>query len=215
MDIESRKKLIDFAKKQLEELTPRDVLIIQSIHTIDELIKTINRLVTNLRERYGYYASKSSKIENIDLFLREVKKNKREPAGIEFKKQDLDSVNELVKEIENLIILNKSQEEYLDIIMKEQCPELLKVAGALIGARLISIAGSLKHLAELPSSTVQILGSEKALFRHIKTGSKPPKFGIIFAHQEIQTANENERAKVARKLAAKISIAVKKDYFRK
>ena len=36
-----------------------------------------------------------------------------------------------------------------------------------VGARLISHAGSLTSLAKYPASTVQILGAEKALFRHV------------------------------------------------
>ena len=37
--------------------------------------------------------------------------------------------------------------------------------GELVGARLISHAGSLMNLAKHPASTVQILGAEKALFK--------------------------------------------------
>jgi len=44
-------------------------------------------------------------------------------------------------------------------------PNISSVVGPLIGARLISYAGSLQRLAMLPSSTIQILGAEKALFR--------------------------------------------------
>lgn len=215
MDINLRKKLIESTKKQLAETTPRDVLIIQTSHTIDELIKIINRMIANLRERYGYYAAQVSKIEDINTLLREIKKQKRETSGIEFKKQDLDSIIELVNEIENLLKLKDSQEKYLESLMKEQCPEFLKTATALVGARLISLAGSLKHLAELPSSTIQILGAEKALFRHLRTNAKAPRFGVLFAHQEIQQAKEVNRAKIARKLASKISIDIKRDYFRK
>lgn len=215
MDIKIRENLLNQTKKNLAESTPRDVLVIQTIHTIDELIIIANKLVANLRERYGYYAPQASKIIDIKPLLKVIMKHEKELSGIEFKKPDLDSVDELVREIENLFSLKESQEAYLKQLMEEQCPELLKTATALIGARLISIAGSLKHLAELPSSTIQILGAEKALFRHIRTKAKSPRFGVIFAHQEIQTAKESDKARAARKLASRISIAVKKDYFRK
>ena len=215
MDQKIRKELITLAEKHLAEFTPRDVLIIQAIHTIDELIIITNKLVTALRERYGYYASKTSKIEDINSLIKEIKKQKREPAGIQFKKQDFDSINEIILSIENLGVIKISQEFYLENLMKEQCPEFLKITGVLVGARLISLANSIKHLAELPSSTIQILGSEKALFRHLKTGSNPPRFGVIFAHPDIQKAREEDKARTARKLASKISIAVKRDYFSK
>ena len=45
-------------------------------------------------------------------------------------------------------------------------PNLTYMVGELVGARLISQAGSLMSLAKHPSSTVQILGAEKAR-RHL------------------------------------------------
>jgi nucleolar protein 56 len=89
------------------------------------------------------------------------------------------------------------------------------IAGPLIGARLISQAGSLEKLAILPASTIQILGAEKALFRFKKEGGKPPKHGVIFQHHLVNKAPRAKRGKIARILATKISIAVKADVFTK
>ena len=94
-------------------------------------------------------------------------------------------------------------------------PNISIVVGPLIGARLISYAGGLQRLAMLPSSTIQILGAEKALFRFKKQGSLPPKHGIIFQHPYINKAGRSERGKIARVLAAKISTAAKADAFTK
>ena len=80
---------------------------------------------------------------------------------------------------------------------------------------LISYANGLQRLAIFPSSTVQILGAEKALFRSKKQGCPPPKHGIIFQHPYINKANRSERGKIARVLAAKISTAAKADAFTK
>lgn len=49
--------------------------------------------------------------------------------------------------------------------MHAVAPNLAALIGDLVGARLISHAGSLTNLAKYPASTVQILGAEKALFR--------------------------------------------------
>jgi nucleolar protein 56 len=81
-------------------------------------------------------------------------------------------------------------------------------------ARLISIAGSLDRLAKMPSSTIQVLGAEKALFRSLKTGSRPPKHGIIFQYQPLHSAPRWQRGKISRTLASKLSIAVRIDAFR-
>ena len=59
-------------------------------------------------------------------------------------------------------------------------PNLTALVGELVGARLISHAGSLLNLAKHPASTVQILGAEKALFRALKTKHDTPKYGLIY-----------------------------------
>ena len=84
-----------------------------------------------------------------------------------------------------------------------------------LGAKLISHAGGLKRLATYPSSTVQIMGAEKALFRHLKSGDRPPKYGLIYRHPQIRGAKWWNRGKIARMLASKISLACRKDIFTK
>ena len=98
--------------------------------------------------------------------------------------------------------------------MKTYCPNLLAVTGISLGAKLMSKAGSLKRLVLMPASTIQVLGAEKALFRHMKTGAKPPRHGIIIKHPLISSAKQKEHGKRARTLADKIAIAVKVDYFK-
>ncbi len=97
--------------------------------------------------------------------------------------------------------------------MKKIAPNTTYIVGPLIGARLLSLAGGLQKLAILPASTIQILGAEKALFRYKKEGGKPPKHGVIFQHPLINRSLREERGKIARVLANKITIAVKADVF--
>jgi nucleolar protein 56 len=92
-------------------------------------------------------------------------------------------------------------------------PNVCALVGPLIASRLLAYSGSLLNLAKLPSSTVQLLGAEKALFRHLKSGEKPPKHGIIFQSAAIHTAPYHQRGKIARALAGKLSIAARIDYF--
>ncbi len=211
--MELRELNIKLTKESLRNEISKDILLIQAVKTIDELTKIINKLVTILRERYGYYAPRASRTESIEDLLKVVGKKEREDIGIELNKEDLDKIEEISSEISDLIKLKISQEEYLERLCRKICPEISEIATSLIAARLISQAGSLKHLAEIPSSTIQVLGAEKALFRHMKTGAKAPKFGIIFSHPKI--SQSNEKGKAARRLASEISKAAKIDFFRK
>lgn len=206
-----REKNLTQTKERLKESFTRDLLIIQTIHTIDELTSIINKLFANLRERYGYYAPRIVREEQNEALLKAIHSQQQDDLGVSLQKEDLASIQELAQKIEQLTSLKKNQEEYLESLMNEVCPALKETATSQIGARLIDLAGSLKHLAEIPSSTIQVLGAERALFRHLKTGAKAPKFGVIFAHPNVSEAEE--KGKAARQLASKISIAVKKDYF--
>jgi nucleolar protein 56 len=64
-----------------------------------------------------------------------------------------------------------------------------------------------------PASTLQVLGAEKALFRSLKTGARPPKHGLIFQHTLLHDAKRWQRGKIARAIAGKLSIAVRTDAF--
>jgi nucleolar protein 56 len=91
-----------------------------------------------------------------------------------------------------------------------------EVAGPEIAAKLIAHVGSLKRLAFLPSSTIQVLGAEKALFKHLKNRRiAPPKHGIIFQHAKISNSPKEVRGKIARALANKLALAARADAFSK
>jgi nucleolar protein 56 len=209
MDI--REKNIELTIKDIEKAITKDNIIIYTIHTIDEITKCINKLTVSLRERYGIYAPLTSRLREED-FLKKTENMKKEEMGIDLTKEDLNSISQVLEEIKNLQRLNEKQTKYIENLMKEICPKTMDIATPLITARLIDHAGSLKKLAELPSSTIQVLGAEKALFRHLKSKAKAPKFGIIFAHQNI--TNSENKGKAARQLSASISLAAKMDYFK-
>jgi nucleolar protein 56 len=85
---------------------------------------------------------------------------------------------------------------------------------ALVGARLVSKAGSLRRLAFSSASTIQVLGAEKALFRALKSGARPPKHGLLFQHPMVHSAPKWQRGKIARAVASKVAIAARIDMYR-
>ncbi len=101
--------------------------------------------------------------------------------------------------------------EYLKNRMIAIAPNLTAVVGELIGARLISHAGSLLNLSKHPASTVQILGAEKALFKALKTKHDTPKYGIIYHAQVVGQASAPLKGKASRMLAAKAALASRAD----
>ena len=127
----------------------------------------------------------------------------------------LDRIQPLQNTINTVKNEMKKLETQIDLDMHDNAPNISKIVGSLIGARLISLAGGIERLASMPSSTIQLLGAEKALFRYKKEGGKPPKHGVIFQHPKINRNPKEMRGKIARIFASKISIAAKADAFTK
>jgi nucleolar protein 56 len=133
--------------------------------------------------------------------------------GADIAESDLAEIQALCKNVLNLYDLRQNMEKYLDDTMEEVAPNIKAMVGSLLGARLIAIAGGLTNVAKLPASTIQVLGAEKALFRSLKTGTPPPKHGIIFQHTYLHDAKRWQRGKIARALAGKLAIAARIDAY--
>ncbi len=103
---------------------------------------------------------------------------------------------------------------YLEARLKKLLPNMTALAGVTIAARLLAGAGSARKLALLPASTIQLLGAEKALFRHLKSGAKSPKHGYIVNHPLIQKVGRSDKGKASRMLADKLALCARIDYFK-
>ena len=114
-----------------------------------------------------------------------------------------------------LIRVEKEIDAYLAENVPKAMPNVSYLVDYKIAAELLSRAGSLTKLALMPSSTIQLLGAEKALFRHIRSGSRAPKYGVLFRLKDVTVAERWNKGKVARMFAAKLSIAARADAFSK
>lgn len=101
----------------------------------------------------------------------------------------------------------------VDRLMHDIAPNLTALAGPLLGARLIALAGGLEQLAKQPSSTVQVLGAEDALFAHLRGNATSPKHGIIFTHEYVRDTDPAHRGSAARALAGKLAIGARIDHY--
>ncbi len=216
---------IIITKYKISTSVNEDNLIIQTIDNISEIDKVTNILVKRLREWYSlYFPELDRKIENnkdyAQLIIKKDKDSLTKDLKIKFsmgaslRKEDVSQIIELAKHANSLYLLREKNEKYLESIMQKYCKNLNFLAGTLVSAKLIAQAGSLKKLSLFPASTIQVLGAEKALFRHITTGARTPKYGIIMQHPFVQNARKEIKGKAARTLADKISIAAKLDYFK-
>jgi len=216
-----------------------DLHITQAINALDETDKIINALSSRLREWYGlHFPELDNIIDSINGYSQIVLKGTRdklskkifEDAGFPESKVEmlalvtdksrggdisdanLSIVQTLAKQILELFELRKQLEELVETEMKRIAPNLSAILGTAVGARILARAGSLTNLAKMPASTIQVLGAEKALFRSLKTGSQPPKHGLLFQHASVHAAPRWQRGKIARAVAGKAAIASRVDY---
>lgn len=219
----------------------RDLIVAQAVQSLDELEKTINMLMARVREWYGIhfpeldrllekhetYARLVVELGNKDNFTAEnlekedvpkpraeaIAKVAEKSMGADLSESDLWQIQALCKDILDLYRLRTDFETYLDSTMSEVAPNIQCLVGSLLGARLIAVSGGLMNLAKRPASTIQVLGAEKALFRSLKTGTRPPKHGLIFQHTLLHDAKRWQRGKIARAIAGKLAIAARADAF--
>ena len=217
-----------------------DLHIIQAISTLDETDKIINLLSSRVREWYGlHFPELDNLIDTISGYSKIVTAGRRDnltqntyleagfpeekaemlsllqkkSRGGQISDENLAIVQSISKQILDLFELRQSLEKHIESQMEIVAPNISVILGSAVGARILAKAGSLKRLATMPASTIQVLGAEKALFRALKTGAQPPKHGLLFQHQLVHAAPRWQRGKIARAIAAKAAIAARVDVY--
>ncbi len=239
-----QKFAINLSSMKVKETSEKlDLHLVQAVNTLDEIDEIINTISTRIREWYGlHFPELDYLLQNIITYANivrdagsrenitkellsqlEVPEKKIEliqqaiskSQGGDLTVESSESLKILASEVIKLSELRTNLSSTIENLMEILAPNLKNMLTAIIGARLIAKAGSLLRLAQMPSSTIQIIGAEKALFRALKTGTRPPKHGLLFQHPSVNSAPKWQRGKIARALSSKIAIAVRIDVYRK
>jgi len=234
---------ISLSSSRVKEASERlDLHIIQSINALDELDKIINTVGARLREWYGLHfpeldnliqsliayaeiVSRAGLRQNItaeilqgagmqDKKVEVILDAARRSKGGDMAPENLAIVKRLADQVISQSDLRRVLADHVEVAMETVAPNVKELLTVTVGARIIAKAGSLARLATLPASTIQVLGAEKALFRALKTGARPPKHGLLFQHPLVHSAPKWQRGKIARAVASKVAIAARIDYYR-
>ncbi len=237
-----REVSLELAKTAIAEATGRrDLYAIQTVRCIEDLDKTLNLLSVRIREWYGLHFPELDRlVEKHDTYMRlvqnlgtrsnfsnealaklgipqdrssEIAASAQKSTGGDMPGPDLDWLQEVCGTVLQLHKLREAAEKYTDKIMLDVAPNTSAVLGPVLSAKMVAMAGSLVNMAKMPASTLQVLGAEKALFRTLTTGARPPKHGIIFQYGPIHQSPKWLRGKIARAVAGKIAIAARMDAF--
>ncbi|KAK3083373.1 hypothetical protein FSP39_020995 [Pinctada imbricata] len=215
-----------------------DTMIVQAISLLDDLDKELNNYIMRTREWFGWhfpelgkivadnmayakvvqkmgYRTNAASMDFSDILPEEIEAEMKQAAeismGTEISEEDIINIKYLCEQVIEISEYRAQLYDYVKNRMMAVAPNLTILVGELVGARLIAHAGSLLNLAKHPSSTVQILGAEKALFRALKTKHDTPKYGLIYHASLVGQTNPKNKGKISRMLAAKSSLAIRVD----
>ncbi|EPQ26505.1 uncharacterized protein PFL1_05827 [Pseudozyma flocculosa PF-1] len=215
-----------------------DTMVVQAIGLLDDLDKEINIYAMRVKEWYGWHFPEMGKIitDNLayakviramgfrtnasatdfsEVLPEEIEETLKAAAeismGTEISETDLEHIWSLCDQVISISQYRAQLFQYLQNRMAAIAPNLTALVGDLVGARLISHAGSLMNLAKHPASTVQILGAEKALFRALKTKHDTPKYGLIYHASLVGQASQKLKGKMARMVATKAALSIRLD----
>jgi len=194
------------AKRRIrEKYQEKDTELLQMVRTLDELDTVINLLSGRVAEWYQIRQPSFSR------------KYRRTPAHSLVRSIGQRSggvLGRVTGDVERLSLTRTILAQDVSGRADEVMPNCSALIGGLVAARLLLHAGGLLPLARSPGSAIQVLGARTALFSHIRTGTPPPKHGIIFQHRRVHNAPRQVRGRVARVLAAQLAIAARVDYYR-
>lgn len=191
-----RNAAINLARRELNARATAEQDLLQATEALDDLNQAVNLLDERLYEWSRLHKDEIVHGKDLAAALRDDK-----------------IMGEMARAILNLRESRRCLEAEVMSETADMAPNLSGLAGPVLAARLISRAGGLKRLAEMPSSAVQVMGAEKSLFKHLNGNAPSPKHGLIYRHPAISGAPKKLRGKAARALAGKLAIAARLDYY--
>lgn len=237
--LKNRKQLIEEAKAGVKKaFSQKDLQLMQATRALDDLDEAISLLFQrfdewarinfpeiDLKEQkttaavFAEFGDKEdfdySKLAELvgEKKAEELMSKIENSFGAAFDLNDRAAVSSLAKRIKSLYEARADIEEYIKRQAAITLKNLSYLTEPLFAARLVTTAGGLERLAKMPGSTIQVIGAEKALFKHLRRGTKPPKHGIIFNCTMVHSAPNDKKGRFARSLAAKLAIAAKADFY--
>lgn len=225
-DEDKRKKALEQTREKLKQNENRDRFMMKAVEFLDESNRNFNSEMERFRDLYSLHFPELEKEITKDEHLIRILSDGVNREGLDSFSEmaenstgsPLEPADEKILEnihsgLEEKIELREELEEYVENIVEEEMENLGALLEPLLTARLVSLAGGLEELAKKPSSTIQMLGAEKALFRYLKGEGTPPKHGVLFQHSFVNSLPEDRRGKMARFLANKAAMAARLDQY--
>lgn len=211
----------ELSRKKAKGATGRDKLVIQASNALEDVSKALNGLLMRISEWYGlHYPELKTSYERLLQGIVEYGRRENWPefvdsTGAELSESDEQILKDFAYSAFKLAETKKALEHYVRSAMREIAPNFSSLLEPALASRVLAAAGSLEKLSRMSASSIQLIGAEKALFRHLKKKGKAPKYGIIYNSSWVQAVPDEQKGKAARALAAKLMMAARIDFFSK
>lgn len=212
---QTERAIEDYSKENINEQS-----LLRALQNFDLYQKQYNTFFEYLKDWFSLHNSKKYsdlKKDNYKLIkyiaeteLEPLKKDVFLSSGLE--KEDLLIVKNIAKVVNSIYSNVSKLENFLIKKSKKLYPNLTYILGPILTVRFLNQAKSLKRLSFLPASTIQLIGAESAMFKHLRFGKKGPKYGFLYLHPLMSGLNARQKGKLARYMADKISLAARYDY---
>ena len=133
--------------------------LLQTIEAFDDLNEVINRLEERLYEWSRLHDDRRLR----GRALAEALAEEEEAIGV------------VARSVLDLADARRSVQRSLETATVQASPNLSSLAGPLLAARIISRAGGLARLSEMPAPAIQVMSAEKSLCKHLREKASSPK----------------------------------------
>jgi nucleolar protein 56 len=214
--------MLELARVRIRKAVRTEDHLRQAVAAVDDLQEQENTLIERVREWYGLHFPELAKMVGETEYLDLIAKHGRrehlqmgvgESVGAEIGEAEERELQGMARLAQDLGSRRADLEGYVERTVRQIAPNVNELAGPMIAARLVTLSGSVEDLARSPAGTIQLLGAERALFRHMRTGAQPPKHGLLFQHPLVHRAPPWQRGAIARAFAGKIAMAARADAY--
>lgn len=198
-----RSLMLEYAKYRVRKEFTQDQYVRKFYSLVPEIDKSLNLILEKVMN-FGLITGRNYNSDDPCRYLESLR-------GLDLPEDIARMIESVSSAAAGLCTMKKDLVGFLSQRIVQIMPNTSAIAGEELAAELLFHAGSLENLAMMPASSIQVLGAEKALFRHFVSGTPPPKHGVLFHYRGMSSLKPRMRGKIARMLSGKIAIAARAD----
>jgi len=197
--------LTEYGRKRIKDEFTEDRLLIKFYSLYEEITEIINLYLEKI-DSFGILTGVEYREDDPCLYFRSM-------AGVSHTDPSISMVAKSASIGVSMCSFRTDLFQFTSEMAEKIMPNTVDLIGGSLALELLWRSGGLRNMVKFPASTFQVLGAEKAFFKHMRTGTPSPKHGFLFKYPGISSLPPSKRGKIARTVANKLAIAVRADFY--